>query len=34
MLIKYNVISLKGTTNDVKRLLEQNNFIENEYYKK
>ena len=32
MLVKYNVISLKGTTNDVKRLLEQNNFIENEDY--
>ena len=32
MLVKYNVISLKGTTNDVKRLLEQNNFIEKEDY--
>jgi len=30
MLQKYNIISLKGTTNDIKRLLEQHNFINNE----
>jgi len=32
MLVKYKVISLKGTTNNVKKLLDQNNFIENEDY--
>ena len=30
MLQKYGIISLKGTTNDIKRILEQNDFIENE----
>jgi len=30
MLQKYGISNLKGTTNDIKKLLEQNNFIENE----
>ena len=30
MLQKYGIISLKGTTNDIKRILEHNDFIENE----
>jgi len=30
MLQKYEIISLKGTTNDIKKILEQNDFIENE----
>ena len=32
MLIKYGVSSLKGTTNDIKKLLDQNNFLENKDY--
>ena len=32
MLQKYGILSLKGTTNDIKRILEQNNFIDNEDY--
>jgi len=32
MLQKYGIINLKGTTNDIKRILEQNDFIENEDY--
>jgi len=30
MLQKYGISNLKGTTNDIKKLLEQNEFIENE----
>ena len=30
MLQKYGISNLKGTTNDIKKLLEQNDFIENE----
>ena len=33
MLQTYGIISLKGTTNDIKRILEQNEFIENEDFK-
>ena len=29
MLQKYGVLSLKGTTNDIKKMLDQNNFLEN-----
>ena len=32
MLQKYGIISLNGTTNDIKRILEQNKFIENADY--
>ena len=32
MLIKYGVSSLKGTTNDIKKMLDQNNFLENKDY--
>ena len=32
MLEKYGILSLKGTTNDIKRLLEQNKFKENKDY--
>ena len=31
MLQKYGIISLKGTTNDIKRILEQNEFIEKRF---
>jgi hypothetical protein len=33
MLQKYGIICLKNGTTDIKRLLEQNNFIENEDFR-
>ena len=32
MLVKYGISNLKGGSKDIKRILEQNNFIENEDY--
>ena len=32
MLQKYSISSLQSDTNDIKKRLEQNNFIENEDY--
>ncbi len=32
-LVKYNISSLNSTTGDIKKMLIQNNFIENEDYK-
>ena len=33
MLQKYEIISLNKGTTDIKRILEQNNFIENEDFR-